>query len=35
MMFLHGVCALRTPRKLLRRRLRALNTVSSSAARPT
>src|SRR3954469_13985705 len=33
--FLHGLCALRTPRKLLRQRLRALNTLSSSGcARP-
>src|SRR3954453_12624445 len=35
MIFLHGACALRTRRKLLRQRLRALNTLSSSAARPT
>src|SRR3954465_3839789 len=33
--FLHGLCALRTRRKLLRQRLRALNTLSPSAARPT
>src|SRR3954451_14961228 len=30
-----GLCALRTRRKLLRQRLRALNTLSSSATRPT
>src|SRR3954451_20336079 len=33
MIFLHGLCALRTRRKLQRQRLRALNTLSSSAAR--
>jgi hypothetical protein len=35
MIFLHGVCALRTPRMLVRQRLRALDTLSSSGcARP-